>query len=109
MRNLIRDSGANVMAGDERESKLKHILIYFFEGYFHQDWLCDEQNSLAIVRFFANTETPGHASSLKAALLNMISENNLQQDIFEKMGANFRPDLEGMTVKEWLEKAINIL
>ena len=87
---------------------MSKILEYFFEAYFHQDWREDCQSSLDVVTEYINSETDNNINDLYIALKNLLSSEVLPQDTFNKLGGNFKPETEGMTVGEWIVRAIKL-
>ena len=88
---------------------MNEILVYFFEAYFHQDWRDDYSTSLDAVKAFSMDEPMETKLKLRAALLELLDQNELSQDGFNKLGGNFKPETEGMSVKYWIEQTINII
>lgn len=88
---------------------MNEILLYFFEAYFHQDWRDDYATSLDAVKAFSVDEPMDTKMKLKNALSNLLSQGELPQDSFNKLGGNFKPEREGMSVKSWIEQAMDII
>ncbi|MFC3120015.1 contact-dependent growth inhibition system immunity protein [Agaribacter flavus] len=89
--------------------KTKEILENFFQAYFHQDWSFDYSTTLDGVAFFKKNEPESKHREVAKALSELISEPELPQTYFYSMGGEFRPEVEGMKVNQWLRAAIDIL
>jgi len=88
---------------------MSEILGYFFEAYFHQDWRDDYVSSLDVVKAFAAEEPIESKLKLRDALCKLLAQGELPQDCFNKLGGNFRPEREGLSVNKWIEQAIDII
>ncbi|MGR2741100.1 contact-dependent growth inhibition system immunity protein [Billgrantia sp. Q4P2] len=85
------------------------ILEYFFAAYLHQDWRDDYESSLDAVGDFANTEPVESVVELVQSLKELQARGDLPQDTINKLGGNFKPESEGMSVSEWIDKALEVL
>lgn len=88
---------------------MSEIFEYFFDAYFHQDWRDDYEKSLVAVEDFAKSEPRESVEQLVQALKELLSKGDLPQDTINKLGGNFKPESEGMSVAEWIDKALVIL
>ncbi|WP_157959019.1 contact-dependent growth inhibition system immunity protein [Salinicola endophyticus] len=88
---------------------MSEIFEYFFEAYFHQDWRDDYETSLDAVVDFANAEPDESVVELVEALKGLQDRGDLPQDTINKLGGNFKPESEGMSVSEWIDKALEML
>ena len=88
---------------------MQSILEHFFQGYFHQDWSLDYPTTLDGVRFFKSRETEERVLELASELGTLIGETEPPQTLIYDLGGEFRPEVENMTVNEWLKAAIKIL
>ena len=84
-------------------------LKYFFESYFHQDWRDEYNNSFEALEDFQNCETAETRNCLLRALIELRTGQDSRSFDFRRFGANFRPETEGLSVAEWLDKAVNFL
>jgi hypothetical protein len=85
-------------------------LAYFFEAYFHQDWRCDHATSVDCVMAFRAGEPADSCQQLRQALQSLqATQADLPQDTINRLGGNFRPEMEGLTMDAWLERAIGLL
>lgn len=85
-------------------------IIYLLGCYFHQDWYCDAKNADEIIELFVRKESQNTINRLKAELEEAINndENLTIEFIYENEG-NYNPELDGLTVKEWFKRVLNIL
>jgi len=88
---------------------VSEIFEYFFDAYFHQDWRDDYESSLSAVKDFKKAEPTDSIVQLVQGLKELLSKSDLPQDTFNKLGGNFKPESEGMSVAEWIGKALEIL
>lgn len=88
---------------------MDEIFEYFFEAYLHQDWRDDYESSLDAVEDFANVEPTESVVKLVQALKDLQVRGDLPQDTINKLGGNFKPESEGMSVSEWIDKALEML
>lgn len=88
---------------------MSEILEYFFDAYFHQDWRDDYESSLDAVADFSTAEPTESIVQLVQALKDLHGKGDLPQDTFNKLGGNFKPESEGMSVAEWIGKALEAL
>lgn len=85
------------------------IFEYFFDAYFHQDWRDDYESSLEAVEDFAKAEPMESKVELVQALTELSNKRDLPQDTINKLGGNFKPESEGMSVSEWIGKVLEIV
>ncbi|MDE1463547.1 contact-dependent growth inhibition system immunity protein [Spartinivicinus poritis] len=88
---------------------MSEIFEYFFDAYFHQDWRDDYESTLAVVEGFKNAEPTESVVQLVQELKELLSKEDLLQDTFNKLGGNFKPESEGMSVAEWVVRALEVL
>lgn len=88
---------------------MNETLKYFFDAYLHQDWRDDYSSSLDAARAFNADEPLDSKKELKAAMLELLENNDLPQDTVNKLGGNFRPETEGMSVNNWIEEVAKII
>lgn len=88
---------------------MREIFEYFFDAYFHQDWRDDYRSSLEAVEDFARAEPTESKSQLVQALTELLNKSDLPQDTINKLGGNFKPESEGMSVNEWISKVLEIV
>ncbi len=88
---------------------MSEIFEYFFDSYFHQDWRDDYESSLAAVEDFKNTEPTESIVLLVYGLKELLNKGDLPQETFNKLGGNFKPESESMSVVEWIDKALVVL
>ncbi|CCN72617.1 contact-dependent growth inhibition system immunity protein [Vibrio nigripulchritudo] len=82
---------------------------YFFEAYFYQNWRADFETSLNAVYVFSKDESAESTENLLHAFQKLKCMGSLPQDIFQKMGGNFNPGSEGLSVIEWIDRASDLL
>lgn len=85
------------------------IFEYFFDAYFHQDWRDDYGSSLEAVEDFAKAEPRESKAQLVQSLTELSNKSDLPQDTINKLGGNFKPESEGMSVNEWISKVLEIV
>jgi len=88
-------------------------------GYFHQDWadLCEERGELPVkenvllqmLRDSNASEREAAVRELERLLASNRNEDSLREIIVDDMGAQVKPQLEGMTMREWLEHVTDLL
>ena len=83
------------------------ILEYFFESYMHQDWRKDYASSFDAVAAFDVEEKSEIKKEFVGALLLLLEDGELPNDMINKFGGNFQPDSEGMTTDAWVKKVID--
>jgi hypothetical protein len=88
---------------------MSEIFEYFFDAYFHQDWRDDYGSSLKAVEDFAKAEPRESKAQLVQALTELSNKSDLPQDTINKLGGNFKPESEGMSVNEWISKVLEIV
>lgn len=88
---------------------MSEIFEYFFDAYFHQDWRDDYGSSFEAIEDFAKAEPAESKTQLVNALSNLLERGELPQDTINKLGGNFKPESEGMDVREWVIEALEIL
>ncbi|MCF2860460.1 hypothetical protein L1286_23640 [Pseudoalteromonas sp. SMS1] len=84
-------------------------LEYFFEGYFHQDWDLDFPTPIKGVEYFKSMESEANCLLVSQELKKLIQESELPINFIYHYGANFTPEADRMTTKEWLIAAVSIL
>lgn len=88
---------------------MSDVLKYFFESYFHQDWRDEYSNSFEALEDFLGSETAETRKCLVSELIDLRAQQDIVSFDFRRFGANFRPETEGLSVTEWLDKAVNFL
>ncbi|CCN36816.1 hypothetical protein VIBNISO65_1530038 [Vibrio nigripulchritudo SO65] len=88
---------------------MNDIFEYFFDAYFHQDWRDDYETSLSAVKDFAKAEPADSVEQLIQALNELRSKGDLPQNTFNMLGGNFKPESEGLSVSEWIGRALELL
>ncbi len=88
---------------------MSEILEYFFDAYFHQDWRDDYGSSFQAVEDFAKAESTESKVQLAQALAELSNKGDLPQNTINKLGGNFKPESEGMSVNEWIGKVLEIV
>ncbi len=88
---------------------MNEIFEYFFDAYFHQDWRDDYGSSFEAVEDFAKAEPAESKIQLVQALTELSNKGDLPQDTLNKLGGNFKPESEGMSVNEWISKVLEIV
>ncbi|PCM44855.1 contact-dependent growth inhibition system immunity protein [Marinobacter sp. ANT_B65] len=88
---------------------MSEILEYFFDAYFHQDWREDYASSFKAVEDFAKFESIESKAKLVGALNDLLKKEDLPQNTINKLGGNFKPESEGMEVREWIIRVLEIL
>ncbi len=88
-------------------------------GYFHQDWIdfCEERGESAVEETVLNqmlrdsnaSEREAAVRELERLLASTTSDESLRDIIVDDMGAQVKPQLEGMTMREWLEHVADLL
>lgn len=91
------------------EAKVCEIIRYFFECYFHQDWRDDYSSSLEVVRAFNLDEPFESRQGLIVALMDLLQQSDLSQETINKLGGNFKPETEGLSVRGWIEQAVEVI
>tara|TARA_R110002094_G_scaffold191809_4_gene166173 strand:- start:817 stop:1089 length:273 start_codon:yes stop_codon:yes gene_type:complete len=88
---------------------MNEIFEYFFEAYFHQDWRDDYASSLEAVEDYSESEPTESKAQLAEALAELSGKSDLPQDTINKLGGNFKPETEGMSVNEWIGRVLEII
>ena len=84
----------------------------FFMGYFHQDWVLDDDTPLGVVRRYCdeNPELRHEVADLLIGLVDgPLSDPELEQLIVGELRAEFVPSQMGDSMRAWLYKFISVL
>lgn len=85
------------------------FIKYLLTTYFHPDWKNEVRPSLKMIRRFCEQEPINVVQGLNNDLKKFIAENeNPLDDQLQVMGGFFNPATEGLTVRQWVDKAITI-
>jgi hypothetical protein len=89
------------------------ILSDFFSAYFHEDWPCEAESPAAVLAGYIQTATPSAVRSLGQAIRHysqsFASDKELEEKLFTELGCYYRPSVEGLSAKAWLESVANQL
>ncbi len=88
---------------------MSEIFEYFFDAYFHQDWRDDYGSSFEAIEDFVKAEPTESKTQLVGALNDLLEQEELPQNTINKLGGNFKPESEGMEVREWIIRVLEIL
>jgi hypothetical protein len=83
------------------------LLRNFFSGYFHEDWLCEDESYEAVVVRYTRTAKPSDVLLLSQAIREYSNEFpsdlELEKKLFTDLGCYFCPSALGISAKAWLE------
>jgi len=89
------------------------LLKNFFSGYFHEDWPCEAESTDAVARLYIASAQSTESLSLATAILKYSdrfeTDEALEENLFSELGCYYRPSLEGLSAKAWLERIANLL
>lgn len=88
---------------------MEKIITNMFQSYFHQDWMLDYPTTMDGIKFIKERETFDRAEEFRLSLIELSKNTDLAQDFAYQYGGEFKPELEGMSVIEWLTKAAHLL
>src|SRR5882757_8424476 len=85
------------------------LLTNFFGAYFHEDFLCDAGSPSDVVALDVKEPrvTLEHLRKLNNAILDYSRRCNtdaeLEEKLFSELGCYYRPSVEGLTARTWLQ------
>ncbi len=83
------------------------LLRNFFSAYFHEDWPCDAETPEAVVAGYMRRAKVGDMRSLGAAIRSLCREfsddRDLEITLFRDLGSYYRPSLDSVSARAWLE------
>lgn len=89
------------------------LLESFFSGYFHEDWDLDADTTEDVARLYRSQVSAQKATEIAdeigQLLDDLLSEEDLQKFLFERLGCYYDPTLDGQTFREWLETLARLM
>jgi len=85
-------------------------IIYLLSAYLNQDWPYEAETTDEVINNFKNSETHRKVEELKAEISLLLASNeNLNQDFINENGGYYIPEADGLSVREWFERILQIL
>ena len=79
-------------------------LSYFLRTYFHQDWMSDYSSFHEAIDDFIEHETNTKVAVLHQELVELLSENDISENLVYDYGGNYSPKVDGLNIRDWLQE-----
>jgi len=90
------------MSAQDTERKL---LANFFSGYFHEDWMCDADDTAEVIASYLRTAKAHEVAMIHEAIVryaDQVGGDDLEEKLFSELGCYYRPSVDGKSAREWL-------
>jgi hypothetical protein len=85
-------------------------LKQFLGSYFHQDWVLEAQNADEVLHRYAKQESEDMRLAIVSEIAELLQANDqVLRDTIQDSGFCYDPSVEGMSVRQWLGKTLEVL
>jgi hypothetical protein len=91
---------------DGRPVKRFYAVQDFFLSYFHPDWKLDDRSADAVIDRFkrvAAESVPTRVGELEELSSLPVPENVLRDHVVRRYDLSYDPQIDGLTMRQWLE------